>query len=72
MPQKILDLLRLVPLGLVVSALLMAYFNAGLKALNPLGGYQLWPKVSKKQFLGGLVLSGIIEIINWIVTRISG
>lgn len=72
MSPRILDIIRLVPLGIVVSAFLLAYFHAGLKALNPLGGYQLWPKVSKKQFLGGLVLLGIIEIINWIVTRISG
>jgi len=72
MPPKILDLLRLIPLGLVVSALLMAYFRAGLKALNPLDGYLLWPKVSKRQFLWGLVLLGVIEIINWVVTKIGG
>jgi len=68
MPPRILDFLRLIPLGIVVSALMMAYFHAGLKALNPLGGYQLWPKVSKRQFLWGLVLLGIIEIVNWFIT----
>jgi hypothetical protein len=65
MPPKVLDILWLVPLGLVVSALLMAYFHAGLKALNPLGGYQLWPKVSKRQFFWGLVLLVIVELVNW-------
>jgi hypothetical protein len=72
MPPKILDLLRLIPLGLVVSALLMAYFRAGLKALNPLDGYKLWPKVSKWQFLWGLILLGVIELVNWIITPIGG
>ena len=72
MPPKILDLLRMVPLGLVVSALLMAYFHAGLKALNPLDGFKLWPKVSKRQFLWGLILLGVIELVNWIITPIGG
>jgi accessory gene regulator protein AgrB len=63
MPPKTLNIVRLIPLGIVVSALLMAYFHAGLKALNPLDGYKLWPKVSKNQFLFGLILLGIIEIL---------
>ena len=71
MNMKILGFIRLVPLGLVVSALLMAYFHAGLKALNPLDGYKLWPKVSKRQFFTGLVLFGIIEIVHWIISMIS-
>jgi len=66
MNPKILNFLRLIPLGLVVSALMMAYFQAGIRALNPLTGYQLWPKVSKRQFFWGLLLLGIIEIVNWI------
>ena len=72
MSPRILNIIRLVPLGIVVSALLMAYFQAGLKALNPLGGYKLWPKVSRNQFLLGLVLFGIIEIVNWFISKISG
>ena len=71
MPPKILNILRLVPMGIVVSALLLAYFHAGLKALNPLDGFKLWPKVSKRQFLTGLVLFGIIEIVHWIISMIS-
>ncbi len=66
MNSKILNFFRLIPLGLVVSALMMAYFQAGIRALNPLTGYQLWPKVSKRQFLWGLILLGVIEIVNWI------
>ena len=71
MSPRILDIIRLVPLGIVVSAFLLAYFHAGLKALNPLGGYKLWPKVSKQQLLLGLVLFGIIEIFHWIISMIS-
>ena len=67
MNQKILGFIRLVPLGLIASALMVAYFHAGLRALNPLNGYQLWPKVSKKQFTWGIVLLGIIELVNWII-----
>ena len=66
MNPKILNFFRLIPLGLVVSALMMAHFHSGIRALNPLTGYQLWPKVSKRQFFWGLLLLGIIEIVNWI------
>ena len=66
MNPKILNFLRLIPLSLVASALMMAHFHAGIRALNPLNGYQLWPKVSKRQFLWGVVLLGIMEIINWV------
>ncbi len=68
MNPKILNFLRLIPLGLVVSALMMAHFHAGIRALNPLTGYQLWPKVSKRQFLWGLILLGIIELVNRFIT----
>ena len=67
MTPRILDILRLVPLGLVVSALMMAYFHAGKGALNPLSGHHLWPRVSRRQFFGGLVLLGIIELLHRIL-----
>ena len=66
MSSNVSNIIRLIPLGLVVAALMMAYFHAGIRTLNPLGGYHLWPKVSRSQFLLGLILLGIIEIINWI------
>jgi hypothetical protein len=66
MAPSIIDIMRLVALGLVVSALMIAHFHAGIRALNPLSGYHLWPKVSKRQFLWGMILLGIIELVNWI------
>ncbi|MGD8353154.1 MAG: hypothetical protein PVJ01_03235 [Pseudomonadota bacterium] len=66
MKGHILDILRLVPLGLVVSGLMMAYFRAGTRALNPLDGFKLWPRESKLQFIWGIILLGIIELVNWI------
>ena len=66
MDPSITEILRLVALGLVVSALMMAWFKTGKKAFNPLSGYQLWPKESKWQFLLGAALLAVIELVNWI------
>ena len=66
MVPNLLQILRLVGLGLVVSALMMGYFKAGTSALNPLTGYKLWPKESRWQFIVGLVLLGVVELVNLI------
>ena len=72
MQSKITAMLSLIPLGLVASALMLAYFKSGLKAFQIFGGYKRWPKESKRLFLIGFCLYIVISIVDLILMIISG